>query len=80
VTRNKEEIMSSHPAPATRAGTPRTKRAAVPPAGVPSTLPVEPAANDDKPASVFSIYGDPLFGIAIASAIMFALLAALIAS
>jgi hypothetical protein len=40
---------------------------------------VEPAANDDKPKSEFSLYGDPLIGMAIASGILFAVLAALIA-
>jgi hypothetical protein len=78
--RDKEEVMISRPAPATRPDAARNERAAVQPAGVRSTVRVEAAANDDKPAAGFSVYGDPLFGIAVATAIMFAMLAALIAS
>ena len=40
---------------------------------------VDAAANDDTSTSTFSIFGDPLWGIAIASGMLFALLAALIA-
>jgi hypothetical protein len=48
-------------------------------AGVQSAVRVEPAANDDTAKTAFSINGDPLFGMAIASAILFAVLAALVA-
>ena len=37
------------------------------------------AANDESAESKFSIFGDPLWGIAIASGILFAALAALMA-
>ena len=56
----------------------REKHASVPGA-VRSTVRVETAANDDKPTEGFSFYGDPLFGMAIASVILFAVLAALVA-
>lgn len=48
-------------------------------AGVQSAVPVEAAANDGESTPGFSIYGDPLFGMAIASVMIFALLAALMA-
>jgi hypothetical protein len=41
---------------------------------------VDTAANDDTPTSAFTIFGDPLWGMAIVSGILFALLAALVAS
>jgi hypothetical protein len=53
--------------------------AATPPAGVQSVVRSEPAANDAVPHRPFAIVGDPLFGMAIASVILFAILAALVA-
>jgi hypothetical protein len=50
------------------------------PAGVRSTVRVEAAANDAEPTRPFSFYGDPLFGMAIASVILLAVLAALVAT
>jgi hypothetical protein len=44
-----------------------------------SAVRVEAAANDATPTSEFSFLGDPIFGIAIASVILFAFLAALMA-
>jgi hypothetical protein len=43
-----------------------------------STLPPEAPANDES-TSEFSFFGDPLFGMAIASVILFVVLAALVA-
>ena len=43
------------------------------------TIPVAEAANDAAPTPSFAIFGDPLWGMAIASVILFAILAALIA-
>jgi hypothetical protein len=40
---------------------------------------VDAAANDDSAASGYSIFGDPLWGMAIATVILFAILAALMA-
>jgi hypothetical protein len=57
----------------------RKKGATAPSAGVQSTVPVEAAANDDKPTTGFSVFSDPLFGMAIATGIVFAALAALVA-
>lgn len=50
---------------------------------VPQAPPADAAANDDTApplARTFAIDGDPLFGMAIASVILFALFAALLAS
>jgi hypothetical protein len=58
---------------------PRTKHVKIPVAGRSSPVRAEAAANDDKPTSEFSFYGDPLFGMAIATVILFAVLAALMA-
>jgi hypothetical protein len=48
-------------------------------AEVPSPIRHEAPANDDESTAEFSFYGDPLFGMAIASVILFAVLAALVA-
>ena len=69
--------MSSHPALTPRSDSPRNKRPAAPDA--PSFVRVEAAANPEQPKSEFSFYGDPLFGMAIASVILFAVFAALMA-
>jgi len=71
--------MRSRSALAPRVDAPREKRVSAPVARAQSTLPVQAAANDDKPTAGFSVYGDPLFGMAIASVILFAILAALMA-
>jgi hypothetical protein len=57
----------------------RNNPAATSVAGVRTTIHAEAAANDDTAAAAFSVFGDPLFGMAIASGILFATLAALIA-
>ena len=44
------------------------------------TLHTQEAANDDTHASDFAVFGDPLLGMAIASGILFAVMAALMAS
>jgi hypothetical protein len=49
------------------------------PAAVRSTVRTEAAVNDAEPTRTFSVYGDPLFGMAIASVILLAVLAALVA-
>jgi len=54
----------------------RKNRAAKPLAGARPVVRVEPAAKDDTALSAF---GDPLAGMAVASVILFAILAALIA-
>jgi hypothetical protein len=56
----------------------RKNRAA--PQVVQPPLRVDAAPHDDKRVSPFPILSDPLWGMAIASAILFVLLAALIAS
>ncbi len=53
--------------------------APAPAVNVQSTVRVEPAANDAVPTKPFSLFGDPLFGMAIASIILLAVLAALVA-
>jgi hypothetical protein len=58
----------------------RKSPAATPPAGVRSAVRLDAAANDDTPTSEFSIFGDPLWGMAIGSVIFFVVLAALIAA
>jgi hypothetical protein len=40
---------------------------------------VDAAANDGTPTPVFTILGDPLFGMALATGILFAMLAGLMA-
>ncbi len=57
----------------------RKNLAATPVVGVRPAVRVDTAANDDTYTSGFRIFGDPLFGMAIASGILFAILAALIA-
>jgi hypothetical protein len=71
--------MSSYPVVTVQSPPARKKRAAKRVAGVPRAVRVEPAANDDTAASTFSVFGDPLFGMAIGTGILFAVLAALIA-
>jgi hypothetical protein len=71
--------MSSRFAVKQHSATPQKDFAATPVAGVQSAVRVEAAANDDKPRSEFRFFGDPMFGIAIASVILFAILAALMA-
>ena len=71
--------MATRPAVRPRTTAPREPGTAATAAGVRSTVRVEAAANDERTKSGFSIYGDPLFGMAIASAILFAVLAALVA-
>ena len=61
-----------------RSGASPKNPAAIPVGGVPPVR-VDSAANDDTPTAGFTIVGDPLWGMAIASAILFAILAALIA-
>jgi hypothetical protein len=70
------KIMSSRSARKPHAAPPE-KVGAAPNAGVQSAIRVEAAANEDKPTSGFS--SDPLFGMAIATGILFAVLAALMA-
>ena len=53
--------------------------AATPIVRVPQAVRVDAAANDDSATSTFAVAGDPLLGMAIASGILFAVLAALIA-
>jgi hypothetical protein len=48
-------------------------------ATVKQAVSVDAAANDDTTTSSFAVFGDPLLGMAIASGILFAVLAALIA-
>ncbi|HEX5048834.1 MAG TPA: hypothetical protein VFX89_17100 [Gammaproteobacteria bacterium] len=67
--------MSSRSALTSHSAPPREERAG-PAAGAQSKVSVETAANDDESTSGFSLYGDPLFGMAIATGILFALLAA----
>jgi hypothetical protein len=72
--------MRSHSAPKPHAAAPRNKHATARVTVVQSSaVPVEAAANDDKPTSEFSFYGDPLLGMAVASVILFGVLAALMA-
>jgi hypothetical protein len=49
------------------------------PAAVRPTVPVKAAVERAEPTRTFSFYGDPLFGMAIASVILLAVLAALVA-
>jgi|SoiMethySBSTD1v2_1073268.scaffolds.fasta_scaffold3088931_1 hypothetical protein len=50
-----------------------------PAATVRSAIRTESAANDEQPKSDFAPSSDPLFGMAMATVILFAVLAALIA-
>ena len=43
------------------------------------TVPVAEAASDAAPPLSFAIFGDPLWGMAIATVILFAIFAALVA-
>jgi hypothetical protein len=74
----RRNIMSTRSARQVHSAAAREKHASVPGA-VRSTVRVETAANDDKPTEGFSFYGDPLFGMAIASVVLLAVLAALVA-
>jgi len=71
--------MSSHPIVTVQSARARKTRAATRVAAVPQAVGVEAAANDDTATSTFSVFGDPLFGMAIGTGILFAALAALIA-
>ena len=71
--------MSSRSAPKPHSAALQQKDAAVSNAGVQAAVRVEAAANEDEPTSGFSLLGDPLFGMAIATGILFAVLAALMA-
>lgn len=71
--------MRSRSALTLHSAAPGKSRATAPAAGVQSQVRAEAAADDDQSTSEFSIHGDPLFGMAIASLIMFAVLAALVA-
>ena len=57
----------------------RKNPAATPVAAIRPAVRADATVNDDTPTSTFSIFGDPLWGMAIASGILFAVLAALIA-
>ena len=67
--------MSSRFSVKQRPASSRADPAAVPSAAVHSDTTV----NDETPTSTFAIFGDPLWGMAIASGILFLVLAALIA-
>ena len=66
-------VKTKHSAAATK------ELAATPIVHVPQAVRVDAAANDDSATSTFSVVGDPLLGMAIASGVLFAVLAALIA-
>ena len=68
--------MSLRPAVIRHSAASRENPAAKPVAGARPVVRVEPAAKDDTALSAF---GDPLAGMAVASVILFAILAALIA-
>jgi len=72
--------MSSRSALTSHSAAPQKERATAPAAGVQSTAHVNPAANDDARESEFSFWSDPLFGMAIATVVLLAVLAALMAS
>jgi hypothetical protein len=72
-------IMLSRSALAPRPAAPEDEHAIARVADVPSQIRQEAPANDDESTAKFSFYGDPLFGMAIASVILFAVLAALVA-
>ncbi len=71
--------MSSYPVVTVQSPPARKNRAATRVAAVPRAVRVDAAANDDRAPSTFSIFGDPLFGMAIGTGILFAVLAVLIA-
>jgi hypothetical protein len=71
--------MRSRTALAPRSAAPEDEDTIAPAVGAQSTIRPEAPANDDESASGFSLFGDPLFGMAIASVILFAALAALMA-
>jgi hypothetical protein len=79
VTDGQEDIeMSSRLAVKPPAPAARKDLVAVPIAKAPPAARIDAAANDDA-ASTFSVFGDPLLGMAIGSGILFAVLAALMA-
>jgi hypothetical protein len=69
--------MSSRSALTSHSAAPQEERARAPAAGAQSAARVDPAANDDAQESDLSLRRDPLFGMAIASVILFVILAAL---
>jgi hypothetical protein len=69
--------MSSRSARKRHSTAPRKKPEAA--AAVRQAVPVDSAANDETTTSSFTVFGDPLLGMAIATGILFAALAALIA-
>ena len=71
--------MGSRTALAPRSASPRDEEAIAAAVSAQSTIRPEAPANDDESTSEFSFFGDPLFGMAIASVILFAVLAALVA-
>lgn len=71
--------MSSRSALPSRAAEPANERARAPAASVQSAARVEAAASGARRGSRFSFWRDPLFGMAIASVVLFAILAALMA-
>ena len=72
-------MMSSRFTTTQRSPALRKKPAANAIAAVQPAVRGDAAANEDERTSEFSIFGDPLWGIAIASGILFAMLAALMA-
>jgi hypothetical protein len=72
-------IMSSRFTVTQRSPALRKKPAANVIAAVRPAVRDDAAANGDVQTSEFSIFGDPLWGIAIAAGVLFAVLAALIA-
>ena len=71
--------MSSYPVVTVQSPPAPNNRAATRVAAVPQAVRMEAAANDDTATSTFSVFGDPLFGMAIGTGILFAVLALLIA-
>lgn len=71
--------MRSRPALAPRPAAPKDQHAALPAVSVQPSISRKAPANDDESAAAFSLYGDPLLGMAIASVILLAVLAALVA-
>jgi hypothetical protein len=71
--------MRSRPAHAPRPAAPENGHASAPAVRARSTVRPEAPGNDNESTSGFSFFGDPLFGMAIASVILFAVLAALVA-
>ncbi len=77
---SKEKYMSSPLVKTQRSAAATKALAPTPVVHVPQAVRVEDAAaNDDSATSTFTVVGDPLLGMAIATGILFAALAALIA-